>query len=181
MAPCVCHYGAMNLTPYVDSLRREFLLAAEAAGEENLGVAERLVPSLDASVRLTLLNALSTAADEISRDLAPGSVDLRLRGLEPSFVVTRPTAGIGFDDFLIGGPAAGNGMVIPAAEDEGAPARINFRPPEHLKARIEEAAGREGLSVNAWLVRAVTATLNGAGRSERRAPPGDHYNVGWVR
>lgn len=171
----------MNVTPYVDHLRREFLLAAEAIGEESLGVAEPLVPPLDASIRLTLLDALSTAADEISRDLAPGAVDLRLRGVEPTFVVTPPTSGLGIEDFLTGDPSSGNGTVIPTAEEEGAPARINFRLPEHLKARIEEAAGREGISVNAWLVRAVTATLNGAGRSERRAPPGDQYNVGWVR
>lgn len=171
----------MNLTPYVDSLRSEFLLAAEAVGKETFGVAERLVPSLDASVRLTLLSALSTAADEISRDLAPGAVDLRLRGLEPSFVLTPPTVDPGVEDLLTGSGAVGNGMVIPAAEDEGAPARINFRLPEHLKARIEDVASREGLSVNAWLVRAVTATLNGAGRSAPRAPSGDQYNVGWVR
>lgn len=96
-------------------------------------------------------------------------------------MVTPPTSGLGIEDFLTGDPSSGNGTVIPTAEEEGAPARINFRLPEHLKARIEEAAGREGISVNAWLVRAVTATLNGAGRSERRAPPGDQYNVGWVR
>ncbi|MGW5863075.1 toxin-antitoxin system HicB family antitoxin [Streptomyces sp. NPDC055239] len=171
----------MNLTPYVDSLRREFLLAAEATGEENLLVAERLAPSLDASARLTLLNALSTAADEISRDLAPGAVDVRLRGLEPNFVVTAAAPGFGAENFPAAGPSAANGTVIPAAEEEGTPARINFRLPEHLKARIEEAAGREGLSVNAWLVRAITANLNGVGRSEWRVPPGDQYNVGWVR
>ena len=171
----------MNLTPYVDNLRGEFLLTAEAASKETLGVAESLVASLDASVRLTLLSALSTAADEISRDLAPGTVDLRLRGLEPSFVVTPPGVGLGVEDLPAGGGAVENGTVIPATEDEGAPARINFRLPEHLKTRIEDAAGREGLSVNAWLVRAVTATLNGAGRSEPRPPSGDQHNVGWVR
>ncbi|MFV2083259.1 hypothetical protein [Micromonospora sp. LOL_021] len=37
---------------------------------------------------MTLLDALSAAADEITRDLAPGSVELRLRGRDPHFVVT---------------------------------------------------------------------------------------------
>jgi len=173
----MCHYGAMDMTPYTDGLRREFLLAAEAAGEEALGVAERLVPSLDSAVRLTLLSALSTAAGEISRDLAPGAVDLRLRGLDPHFAVTLPWADPDAGDH----PAGAGGEVLPGVEDEGAPARINFRPPEHLKARIEEAAGREGLSVNAWLVRAVAATLSGTARPGRHAPPGDQYSVGWVR
>ena len=35
-----------------------------------------------------LLDALSAAADEITRELAPGSVELRLRAGEPDFVVT---------------------------------------------------------------------------------------------
>lgn len=168
----------MDLTPYVDSLRDEFLVAAEAHGEETLELAERLVAPLDSSARLTLLKVLSTAADEITRDLAPGSVDIRLRGLDPSFVVTPPPGDPSFE----AKDTAGSGAGDPPADDEGAPARINFRPPEHLKARIEDAAGREGLSVNAWLVRAVTATLNGgARRSERRAPPGEQHLTGWVR
>jgi hypothetical protein len=168
----------MDLAPYVHSLRDEFLVAAEAHGEETLALAERLVAPLESSVRLTLLNVLSTAADEITRDLAPGSVDIRLRGLDPRFVVTPPPAEPLFDEES----AAGSGAADPPADAEGTPARINFRPPEHLKARIEDAAGREGLSVNAWLVRAVTAALNAdARRFERRTRSGQqHYSV-WVR
>lgn len=173
----------MNLTPYVENLRREFLLAAEAAGEEARGLAERLAGPLDSAARLTLLNALSTAADEISRDLAPGSVDLRLRGLDPSFMVTPPPVDAApapeEDDSAFEGML---GHTEPVGEGEGAPARINFRPPEHLKARIEEAANREGLSVNAWLIRAVSATLNaGTRRPDRRPPSGQRHHTGWVR
>ncbi|WP_449475565.1 hypothetical protein [Streptomyces abikoensis] len=171
----------MDMTPYTDGLRREFLLAAGATGEEALGLAERLVPSLDSAVRLTLLNALSAAADEISRDLAPGAVDLRLRGLEPDFVVTVPWDGTGAGERPAGTGAGPVGAAFPAAADEGATARINFRPTEHLKARIEDAAAREGLSVNAWLVRAVTAVLNGATRPEGPVPPAGRHSVGWVR
>jgi hypothetical protein len=69
---------------------------------------------------------------------------------------------------------------VPVAEDEGVTARINFRPPEHLKTRIEEAAGREGLSVNAWLVRAVSGVL-GAARPEKRPSSGGQSFTGWVR
>ncbi|MFI1887028.1 hypothetical protein [Streptomyces jumonjinensis] len=166
----------MNLTPYVDSLRQEFLAAAEAAGEETLQIAERLVPALDSAVRLTLLHALSTAADEISRELAPGSVEVRLRGLDPGFAVTRPSPDPGY------APVDDGGAEQLIGDGDGATARINFRPPEHLKERIEEAAGREGLSVNAWLVRAVAATLSsGAKHGERKAPSGTRHWNGWVR
>jgi hypothetical protein len=58
-------------------------------------------------------------------------------------------------------------------------ARINFRPPESLKVRIEEAAARERLSVNAWLVRATSAAVDGrAGAGP--APTGRHRFSGWV-
>jgi len=171
------HDGVMDLTPYVDRVRHELLVAAEAAGDDGRALAERLVAPLDSALRLSLLNALSHAADEITRELAPGSVDLRLRGTDPSFVVTTPPAEAwtDTDGAIMAPPASPSGP-----EDEGATARINFRPPEHLKARIEEAAGREGLSVNAWLVRAVSGVL-GSVRPEKRSSPSGQAFTGWVR
>ena len=82
----------MELEPYVAALRQEFAVAAEAAGDEAMRVAERLIVPLESSMRLALLEALSAAADEITRDLAPGSVHVRLQGREPQFVVTPPPA-----------------------------------------------------------------------------------------
>jgi hypothetical protein len=168
----------MRLTPHVENLRREFLLAATALGEDAVEVAERLVAPLDASVRLTLLGVLSQAADEISQEMVPGSVDVRLRGIDPSFVVTAVPAEAPASP---AGPAVDD---LPPAvvEEEGATARINFRPPEQLKARIEEAASREGLSVNAWLVRFLSASLNGAVRSPvGPAADASRQYSGWVR
>ena len=80
----------MDLNPYVETLRRDLATAASAGGEDARAVAERLAAPLESSVRLVLLDALSEAAAEITRDLAPGAVDVRLRGREPSFVVTPP-------------------------------------------------------------------------------------------
>ena len=70
----------MDLTQYVENLRRELAVAADAGGEDARALAERLTAPLESAVRLTLLDALSAAADEITRELAPGSVELRLRG-----------------------------------------------------------------------------------------------------
>lgn len=178
VAPYVCHYCAMKLTPYVDNLRREFLAAAAATGEEQHALAERLLASLDASVRLALLEVVSAAADEISREFAPGSVDIRLHGLDPSFVVTQAPAEAAHEDVI--GPPATDPHLDPQAE--GAPARINFRVPGSLKSRIEEAARRSGLSVNAWLVRAVNDTLHAApSHPQRRPSSGQQHVTGWVR
>ncbi|MCU1544343.1 MAG: histidine kinase [Microbacteriaceae bacterium] len=44
----------------------------------------------DAAAQLVVLDVLSAAVGEFTRDLAPGSVDLRLRGREVEFVVTHP-------------------------------------------------------------------------------------------
>src|SRR3954465_6800353 len=93
VVPQWCHSGVMELTPYVDILRRELAVAAEAGGEEARALAERLTAPLESAVRLTLLDALSAAADEITRELAPGSAELRLRGGEPEFVVASPPPG----------------------------------------------------------------------------------------
>ena len=73
---------------YVEKLRDELAVAAAAGGEDARELAERLTAPLEAAVRLMLLDALSAAADEITRGLAPGSVELRLRSGEPGFVVT---------------------------------------------------------------------------------------------
>ncbi len=178
----------MNLLPYVENLRRELAVAAEAGGPDARALAERLTGVLESAARLTLLEALSAAADEITRDLAPGSVDVRLRGGDPSFVVTPPQPAP---------PPAGSpggeaqtaretpGEAAPAPADEGGTARLTLRLPEHLKARVEEAAGRQGVSVNAWLVRAVAAAFEpgtgGAPAGPPRRPQSGRGYTGWVR
>lgn len=162
----------MELTPYVESLRRELTIAAEVGGEDVRALADRLLQPLDAAVRLTLLEALSTAAEEISADLAPGAVDVRLRGGAATFAVTPPPQGE---------PAEGTGPVdvrLPSAEgDDAAMVRINLRLPGNLKALIEDAAASGGLSVNAWIVRATAAAL-GEGRTQSRTPVRKHGEVG---
>jgi hypothetical protein len=175
MTPWWCHNGAMDLTRYVENLRRELAVAAEAGGDDARELAERLTAPLESAIRLMLLDALSTAADEITAELAPGSVELRLRAGEPDFVVT---------------PAPADEPLEPAADapppepEEGATARINLRLSERLKDGIEQAARRERLSVNAWLVRAAATALahDDADRRPRHRGGriGQTYS-GWVR
>src|SRR4051812_28514327 len=98
VTPSWCHHGGMEFGPYVTELQRQLVAAAESGSEDTRAAAERLAFGLDAAVRLVLLEVLSAAAGEITRDLAPGSVDLRLRGREVEFVVTAPTAEADSDD-----------------------------------------------------------------------------------
>ena len=81
----------MELGQYVSDLQRQLVDAADNGAEDTRAVAERLAAGLDAATRLVLLDALSAAVGEITCDLAPGSVDLRLRGREVEFVVTSRT------------------------------------------------------------------------------------------
>jgi hypothetical protein len=167
----------MNLELYVENINRQLAIAAEAGGDEARALAERLVAPLEAAIRLTLQDALASAAEEITTELAPGSVELRLRGRDPEFVVTPPPADSSADDPDDRPPAFPEG-------DEGTMSRINLRLPDHLKARIEQAAAQDGLSVNAWLVRAAAAALERTGpsrRRERRASQGAQRYTGWAR
>ncbi|GAA0504367.1 hypothetical protein Ade02nite_28420 [Paractinoplanes deccanensis] len=176
----------MDLTTYVNTLGREFATLAEAGGEESRALVERLTGALESAIRMTLLEALSAAADEITSDLAPGSVELRLRGRDPGFVVTPPPAAPAAE------PAAAADTPANATEsdlsfaEEGPAARINVRMPEQLKAAIEEAAAKEGRSVNAWLVRAAAASLQQSDRPQRPEPRDNAKRTtqrftGWVR
>jgi len=164
----------MNLAPYVENLRHELAVAAEAGGDDARALADRLSAPLESAVRLMLLDALSAAADEITLELAPGSVELRLRSGEPGFVVTPAPA----DEPATDAPQTS----APPEADEGATARINLRLPEQLKADVEQAASRERLSVNAWLVRAAAAAVAGDDRPPRQRGGriGQAY-TGWAR
>jgi HicB family len=171
----------MDLTSYVATIQHELSVAAGAAGEDARALAERLTAPLDSAARLVLLEALSAAADEITRELAPGSVEVRLRGRDPSFVVTAPPTEESFED-TVAVPQSPAPEIRTDTSD--ATSRINLRLPETLKVRVEEAAGQEGLSVNAWLVRAVSSVLESADRdgpSRRRSPRAGERYTGWVR
>jgi hypothetical protein len=173
----------MELETYVEKLREQLAVAASAGGDETLALAQRLTAALESAVRLTLLDALSAAAAEITSELAPGSVELRLRGSEPDFVVTMPPAETGTEQ-SDGPEHSGAWAASTAAAGEGATARINLRLPDQLKSRVEQSADREGLSINAWLVRAVAAAVErgqpGSRREHRTARSGQRY-TGWGR
>ncbi|MGW4897023.1 toxin-antitoxin system HicB family antitoxin [Kitasatospora sp. NPDC004240] len=173
----------MDLTPYVENLRRELAVAAEAGGEEARRLAERLTAPLESATRLTMLNVLSAAMDEITRELAPGSVDVRLRGLDPDFVVTPPSVAVAMPAEAAARSVEPLKAQAPVEGDEGGTARVNLRLPAQLKARAEEAASREGLSVNAWLVRAVSAAVDGGPepRATGKTRSTGQSITGWVR
>ena len=162
----------MDLGQYVNDLQRQLLDSAENGTDDTRAVAERLVAGLDSAARLVLLDVLSAAVGEITRDLAPGSVDLRLRGREVEFVVTQASTEADSDDE----PATSVDL------DDVSTSRTTLRLPDALKAKVDEAAVADGLSVNTWLVRAVAAALQPKQRrsAQRTLRTGDSF-AGWAR
>lgn len=140
----------MDLSPYLDSLRRDLAATAAPAGPDVSRAADLLAGSLDASVRLCLLEALSDAAAEITAKLGTTAVEVRLRGREADLVVTDVTG-------------ADTGAPPPPVSESADVARITLRLPESLKEAVEAAASAESISVNAWLVRAIAAAVRGGG------------------
>jgi len=176
----------MDLRPYLESIHQQLADAAEAGGDDARALAERLAAPLEAAIRLALQDALGAAAEEITRELAPGSVELRIRGRNPEFVVTPAAIEQPSGDFADSGLDDASTFVSPSPgdADDGGTSRINLRMPEHLKTRVEQAASSEGLSVNTWLVRAAGFALDRVDPSRRRegrAVPGPGRYTGWVR
>src|SRR5436305_6861841 len=176
----------MELSPYLETLQRELHAAAAPGGPEVTRTAELLSGSLDAAARLCLLEALSDAAAEITGKLGTASVEVRLRGRNADFAVTELAEPIDPPGWPPGPPVppgfpppppppgwpAPPGSPPPPGPppplpDSGDLARITLRLPEPLKAQVERLAAAEGISVNAWLVRAIASAVAGSGQ----APP----------
>ncbi len=159
----------MDISGYVEQLRGDLSAAAASGSEAIVEAAERLAMALDSAVRISLLEALSDAAAEITQALDGTTVEVRLKGREPQFVVSEPAEPAFAPPE---GPAADGGI-----DDEGGQARITLRLPESLKQRAEEAAERRRQSLNTWLVDAIRAATHDAGE---RGRPGRHLS-GWAR
>lgn len=147
----------MDLSEYAESLRRELTSITRFAGEDIARAAEMISETLDSSVRLALLDVLSAAADEITASLDGATIDVRLTGTQPEFVVN---------------VAHGASEAPEPGEpgDEAGSARVTLRLSDSLKTRLEAAAMTAGLSVNAWLVRAISRALEAQSSGTRPRP-----------
>ena len=127
----------MNLAIVLEGLQDDLQAVAELGDERSAQIARRLGDVLEASLRLRVLDLLGQAALELSSRLPSGRIEVRLAGQDPEFVFVDDAPG----DGGLGG--------------EELSARISLRLPESLKVAVEKAADREGVSTNAWLVRAI--------------------------
>ena len=139
----------MQLAPHVEALLTDVAEIAAVGDEATAEAARRLSVALRSAAGLRFLDALTEATLELSAQLSHGHVEVRLAGQDPALVYVEESAD------------------VESVPEEGMTARITLRLPEGLKAGIEASAAREGLSVNAWIVRALTRNT---GSSSRRGP-----------
>ena len=143
----------MNASRFVEALKNELVALAELGDENTASAARRIAVSLQGSLSLTLLNALGEAARELTAQIPDGRVEVRLVGHDPELVFVREEEPDG---------------AAPAVGDDAATARISLRLPEGLKRSVEQAAEHEGVSVNTWLVRAISQSVRGRSRRSGR-------------
>jgi len=141
----------MQMVQFLESLETDLDRIAAVGDDTVAQAAGRLSQAIRGSAGMRLLEALGEAAVEISAQLPEGHVEVRMSGQDPMFVFVEEQPQ----------PAA------PPSGDDEASARITLRLPEGLKAGIEAAASREGVSVNAWLVRALAREVSAPVRGPR--------------
>jgi hypothetical protein len=153
----------MDLTPHLEALRSDL---ESLADEQTQATFTRLARAVEPALQLRLLDVLGEAALELSEQLPAGHAEVRVASRDARLVYV----------------AEGRDEDAPAEDEEGATARITLRMPEGLKAKVEATANREGMSVNAWLVRTITRGVEGRrfeleiGKNKR----GGSRVVGWA-
>jgi hypothetical protein len=150
----------MELSDFATKLRGELTSITRFAGEDVTRAAELLTEALDSSVRLMLLDVLSAAAADITARLSDTVVEVRLADGEPTFVVMTAPVEAEYEEQAR--PAAASGDQEPGA-------RLTLRLPDSLKTRIEAAAAQQGVSVNTWLVRAASRSVQEPPRGSQPA------------
>jgi hypothetical protein len=129
----------MEMARFLAGLESDLAAVAAVGDEQTAAAAERLIHAIRGSAGFRLLDVLGEAALEVSGQLPSGHVEVRLSGQDPALVYVGETA-----------------AEPEPASDDGLTSRITLRLPEGLKASVEAAAAREGISVNSWLVRAIS-------------------------
>ena len=146
----------MQLESHIQAIQEELAASAALGDEATADAARRLSEGLASTFHLHLLDLLGEVALELTDQLDSGRIEVRLAGREPelAFVAdVAPDAG----EFGFGEEHSG---------------RITLRLPESLKASVEAAAAREGISTNAWLVRAIARVLDHSSKRSRHRMQG---------
>jgi len=132
----------MQIDGYVQAVCEDLARVAAVGDESTARAADLLALALESSLARRLQEALAEAALELSAQLEQGHVEVRVAGGDLELIH------VGDAD-----PAPAEGA------DEAFSARITLRLPERMKSRLEASAATGGVSVNTWLVQALSRAL----------------------
>jgi hypothetical protein len=131
----------MQTSGVVQGLLEDLSRAVALGDEKTAAVAEAISAALAGSVHVRLMEAMGEAAAEVTHQLPSGHVEVRLVGRDIDLVYVAETGG---------GPAP----------EDTLDARVTLRLPEGLKTSLEAAAAEQGVSVNTWIVRALSRNVD---------------------
>jgi hypothetical protein len=134
----------MQIGPFIDALQQDLAAVAAVGDPQAAETVQRISAVLDSSLRLRPLEAVTAAANELTSQLPGGHVEVRLAGQDPSLAYV--------EEAPAPGPSVGG--------EDAFTARITLRLPDALKASVEFAASRDGVSVNAWIVQALSRSID---------------------
>jgi len=137
----------VQIDGYIQALREDLARIAAVGDESTARAAELVAVALESALGRRLMEALGEAALELSPQLDGGRVEVRFAGADPELVYVREE---------VDEPET--------AADDPLSARITLRLPDSLKVRVEEAASRDGVSVNTWIVQALGRVSSGGTR-----------------
>lgn len=170
----------MDLNPYLASLRQALGHAAGTSTPEVQEATERIAQSLEPALRLTLMELASDVAAEVTSRLDGAVVEVRLRGGLAELVVDQqaPT-----EQLAAPTPPEPPAPTLPPEPEDASHTRVTLRLPESVKARVDDAAAADGVSINSWLVRAVQKSLATPGSTAAGTSPtrSGRRMSGWVR
>jgi hypothetical protein len=150
----------VRISVVVEDLAADLAALGALGDEATANAAGRLASAMQGPITARLLSALGQLAHELGTTMPDHRVDVRLAGDNVELVIEAQRTSE---------PAE------PEPEGE-ADARITLRLSGQLKTRIEAASAREGMSVNTWIVRALTQQA----RSDRGSK-GRHRLTGYGR
>jgi hypothetical protein len=134
----------MDIDRHVHAIQADLAAAAALGDEATAAAGERLAAAVSASLQLRVLDVLTDATLALNAQLSSGHVEVRLVGRNPDLVVVDDG-----NDEAETAPTPGDDLS----------ARITLRLPEGLKVQIEAVSSSEGVSTNAWIVRALSRAL----------------------
>ena len=136
----------MQMSLTIDAIRADVAAVGELGDDTVAELAERIGAVLAARSPGRLLDLLSEVAADVTAELPEGRLEVRVTGDDVDLVYVP-------DDHA-----------SPTEAEGDLSARITLRLGEGLKSRVEDGAARQGLSVNAYIVRALE-------RSTSQRPP----------